>query len=43
MTPAEAIQETLELAQAAERLGYQRYWVAEHHSTPAWPARAPRC
>src|SRR6266850_1605681 len=28
-TPAEAVQETLDLAQAAERLGYHRYWVAE--------------
>jgi len=28
-TPADAIQETLDLAQAAERLGYHRYWPAE--------------
>jgi luciferase family oxidoreductase group 1 len=32
-TPADAIHETFELAQAAERLGYHRYWLAEHHST----------
>lgn len=32
-TPVDAIHETLELAQAAERLGYHRYWLAEHHST----------
>ncbi|MFP6868066.1 MAG: LLM class flavin-dependent oxidoreductase [Nitrospinota bacterium] len=29
---AGAIRETIELAQAADRLGYHRYWVAEHHS-----------
>jgi len=31
-TPAEAIQATLELAQACDRLGYHRYWLAEHHA-----------
>ena len=30
-TAADAIAATLELAQAAETLGYQRYWLAEHH------------
>lgn len=34
-TPAEAIQQTIRLAQAAERLGYYRYWCAEHHSIMA--------
>ncbi len=34
-TPAEAIQETIRLAQAAEKLGYYRYWCAEHHSIMA--------
>ncbi len=28
---ADAIAATLDLAQAAENLGYQRYWLAEHH------------
>jgi luciferase family oxidoreductase group 1 len=32
-SPTDAIQETLELAQTADRLGYHRYWLAEHHST----------
>jgi alkanesulfonate monooxygenase SsuD/methylene tetrahydromethanopterin reductase-like flavin-dependent oxidoreductase (luciferase family) len=27
-TPADAVRETLELAEAAERLGYHRYWLA---------------
>ncbi len=30
-TAADAIAATLELAQAAETLGYQRFWLAEHH------------
>jgi luciferase family oxidoreductase group 1 len=40
-SPAEAIRETLALAQAADRLGYHRYWLAEHHSTPALAGPAP--
>ena len=30
-TASDALQATLELATAAERLGYHRYWLAEHH------------
>jgi luciferase family oxidoreductase group 1 len=30
----EALRHSAELAQAAERLGYTRYWMAEHHSMP---------
>jgi luciferase family oxidoreductase group 1 len=33
-TAAQSFRNTLSLAQAAERLGYQRYWLAEHHSMP---------
>jgi luciferase family oxidoreductase group 1 len=40
-TPAEAIRETLELARAADRLGYHRYWLAEHHSTRGLAGSAP--
>jgi luciferase family oxidoreductase group 1 len=40
-TPAEAIRETLALARAADRLGYHRYWLAEHHSTPALAGPSP--
>src|SRR3954467_7208599 len=29
-----ALRNSLELAQAAERLGYKRFWMAEHHSMP---------
>ena len=31
-TPADALQRALELAQHAERLGYKRFWLAEHHN-----------
>jgi luciferase family oxidoreductase group 1 len=31
-TPAEALRRTLELAQHAERWGYKRFWLAEHHN-----------
>lgn len=30
-SPAQAIQHTIELARLADRLGYHRYWCAEHH------------
>src|SRR5919197_2059019 len=33
-TPADAIRETLALAEACDRLGYTRYWLPGHHSTP---------
>lgn len=32
---AQTFRETLELAQAAEALGYKRYWLVEHHNTPS--------
>lgn len=31
-TPAAALRNTLDLAQHAERLGYHRFWLAEHHN-----------
>ncbi|GAB3245376.1 LLM class flavin-dependent oxidoreductase [Chitinimonas naiadis] len=31
-TPADALRNTLDLAQHAERWGYHRYWLAEHHN-----------
>jgi len=31
---SEALRRSAELARAAERLGYKRYWMAEHHSMP---------
>ena len=40
-TPAQAIAETIELAQLCDRLGYHRYWVAEHHSSEGLAGAAP--
>jgi luciferase family oxidoreductase group 1 len=34
-TPAQALRETIRLTQAAEKLGYHRYWLAEHHAIAA--------
>ncbi len=31
-TPGDALRNTLNLAQHVERLGYRRYWLAEHHN-----------
>jgi luciferase family oxidoreductase group 1 len=33
-TAAEALRNSLDLARQAERLGYRRYWLAEHHNMP---------
>lgn len=33
-TAGDALRNTIELAQIAERAGYARYWVAEHHLNP---------
>jgi luciferase family oxidoreductase group 1 len=40
-TPAQALHRTLDLAELADGLGYHRYWVAEHHATPALACAAP--
>ncbi|MGN6301429.1 MAG: LLM class flavin-dependent oxidoreductase [Angustibacter sp.] len=39
--PSSALHRTIELAQAAESLGYQRFWVAEHHSLPSVSSSSP--
>src|SRR5438045_5923569 len=31
-TPADALRNTLDLAQHAEKWGYRRFWLAEHHN-----------
>jgi luciferase family oxidoreductase group 1 len=38
---AQALRNSLDLAQLADRLGYMRYWVAEHHSMPSIASSAP--
>jgi luciferase family oxidoreductase group 1 len=40
-TAAQAIQETLQLAKATDRLGYRRYWVAEHHNSGGLAGASP--
>src|SRR5919112_960480 len=38
---SEALAATGELARAADRLGYTRFWVAEHHNMPAVASTSP--
>jgi luciferase family oxidoreductase group 1 len=38
---AVALRNTLDLARLADRLGYRRYWLAEHHNLPAIASAAP--
>ena len=40
-TGAQALHNSLDLAQLTDRLGYHRYWVAEHHGTPALACASP--
>jgi len=40
-TAADALQESVRLAQIVERLGYARYWVAEHHNTGSFAGTSP--
>lgn len=40
-TPAEAARRTVDLARLADRLGYARYWFAEHHSMASVASAAP--
>ncbi|MFJ1649561.1 LLM class flavin-dependent oxidoreductase [Streptomyces sp. NPDC088258] len=40
-TAADALRNTIDLAQRAERFGYARYWVAEHHLNPGVAGTSP--
>lgn len=40
-TAREALEETIELARLCDRLGYYRYWVAEHHASDALAGCSP--
>ena len=40
-TAAQALRNTIDLARRAERLGYARYWFAEHHLNPGVAGTSP--
>ncbi|GAC1347217.1 MAG: LLM class flavin-dependent oxidoreductase [Myxococcales bacterium] len=40
-TASEALRNSVDLARRADALGYHRYWVAEHHGTPALACTSP--
>ncbi|MQA73578.1 MAG: MsnO8 family LLM class oxidoreductase [Solirubrobacterales bacterium] len=40
-SPGAALRNSIELARTAERLGFHRHWVAEHHNMPGIASSAP--
>lgn len=40
-SPAVAANNSIELARLADRRGYRRYWLAEHHNTPGMACPSP--
>ncbi|WP_050182203.1 LLM class flavin-dependent oxidoreductase [Domibacillus robiginosus] len=40
-TGADALRKTVKLAQAAEKMGYNRFWTAEHHNTNGMAGSSP--
>ena len=36
-----ATQHATRLAMACDKLGYRRYWIAEHHNTPSYASPCP--
>ena len=41
MVGGDALRNSIDLAQHVEALGYERYWIAEHHGTPMLASAAP--
>jgi luciferase family oxidoreductase group 1 len=41
LTRGDALRNSIDLAKYTESLGYRRYWVAEHHMTPALASASP--
>src|SRR3954469_25660425 len=37
----DALRNTIDLARLTDRLGYSRYWIAEHHGIPMLASAAP--
>ncbi|HJW40700.1 MAG TPA: LLM class flavin-dependent oxidoreductase [Rhizomicrobium sp.] len=40
-TASDAVAETIALAKACDRLGYHRYWLAEHHNSNSFAGSCP--
>jgi luciferase family oxidoreductase group 1 len=40
-TAADALNNTIDLARLTDRLGYERYWIAEHHASEMLACSAP--
>jgi len=40
-TPADSLSNMFDLARRAEKLGYKRYWLSEHHNMPGIASSAP--
>ena len=40
-TAGDALRNTLDLARFADQLGYERYWIAEHHAIQALACASP--
>jgi luciferase family oxidoreductase group 1 len=40
-TPTAAIRDSVALARRVDELGYERYWIAEHHNMPSIASSAP--
>lgn len=40
-TRAEALKQTISVAQAVSGLGYSRFWLAEHHDSPGFAGTSP--
>ncbi|MEP7145569.1 MAG: LLM class flavin-dependent oxidoreductase [bacterium] len=40
-SPSEAVRQTIDLAEFADKLGYLRFWVAEHHDTRSFAIASP--
>lgn len=40
-SPADALRNTIDLARLTDRLGYERYWIAEHHAMETLASPAP--
>lgn len=41
IAPSKAVRESIALAVQADRLGYERYWFAEHHNMMTIATSAP--